>query len=154
MEEEFYKKLKEKVRKIVGDKGGHDFSHIERVYNFSIAISEGLNLDLDVIKTSALLHDISKEKEMNGNTKDHAEQGAVEAKKILEEMGFPEDKIESVCKCIEFHNKPDDNSSVDEIRVLNEADGLEAIGAIGIARAYTFFGPILIFMILLKNLKV
>jgi len=41
-----------------------------------------------VIKTSALLHDISKEKEMNGNTKDHAEQGAVEAKKNLRRNGI------------------------------------------------------------------
>jgi len=119
MEEEFYKKLKEKVRKIVEDKGGHDFSHIERVYNFAIEISEGLDLDLDVIKVSALLHDIAKEKEMNGDVKDHAEQGAIEAKKILEKMEFPEDKIESVCKCIKFHNKPDNNSPIiDEVRVF------------------------------------
>jgi len=141
MEEEFYKKLKEKVRKIVEDKGGHDFSHIERVYNFAIEISEGLDLDLDVIKVSALLHDIAKEKEMNGNVKDHAEQGAIEAKKILEEMEFPEDKMEYVYKCIKFHNKPDNNSPIDEVRVLNEADGLEGIGAVGIIRGFLFLGP-------------
>jgi len=153
MEEEFYKKLKEKVRKIVRDKGCHDFSHIERVYNFAIAISEGLNLDLDVIKTSALLHDISKEKEINESIKDHAEHGSIEAKKILEEMEFPEDKIESVCKCIKLHSKPNNNSGINELRVLKEADGLDGIGAIGIARAYSFFGQKFVFYDFAKKSK-
>ena len=136
----FFEKLREKVKTIMGEKGSHDFSHTERVYNYSILISKGLNVDLDIVKTSALLHDIARDKEERGKIKDHAEQGAIEARKILNEFNFPKEKIEIVCKCILLHNKKEDIPEIKEVRVLKEADGLETIGAIGLARDFSFNG--------------
>jgi len=145
MDDKFFEELKERVKNIMREKGDHDINHILRVYNFGIAISEGLDVDLDVIKASALLHDIAREKEINGEIKDHAEQGAIESREILEEMNFPKDKIEIVCRCISLHNKPEYDLKIDELRVLKEADGLEGIGAIGIDRAFLFYGNDIVF---------
>jgi uncharacterized protein len=140
MENKFYEELKKHVKTTLGEKGSHDFNHTERVYNHAIAISKGLNVDLDVVKASALLHDIVKHKEKKGEVKDHATQGAIEARKILENMNFPKEKIDIVCKCILLHNKKPDFSETKEIRILQEADGLEAVGAIGIARDFSYIG--------------
>jgi uncharacterized protein len=140
MEEKFYDKLKERVKNTLGEKGSHDFGHVERVYNYSVLISKGLDVDLEIVKASALLHDISKYKEVSGKIQDHAAHGAIEARKILEKLNFPKEKIEIVCKCILLHNKKQDLSETKEVRVLQEADGLETIGAIGIARAFSYTG--------------
>ena len=136
----FFEKLREKVKAIIGEKGSHDFNHTERVYNYALLISKELDVDLDIVKTSALLHDIARDKEDKGEIKDHAEQGAIEARKILEELNFPKEKIEIVCKCILLHNKKEDIPEIKEVRVLKEADGLETISAIGIARDFSFNG--------------
>jgi uncharacterized protein len=140
MEDKFFDKLKEQVKATLGNKGSHDFTHTERVYNYSILISKGLNVNLDVVKASALLHDIARPAEDKGKVKDHAAQGAIDARKFLEKTSFPKEKIEIVCKCILLHNKKEDLQSIKEVRVLKEADGLETMGAIGIARAFSFLG--------------
>jgi uncharacterized protein len=140
MSDKFFEELKEKVRVTIGEKGSHDFNHTMRVYNNAILISKGLDVDLDIVKTSALLHDISKHKEKREGIKDHAAQGAIEARKILEKTDFPKEKIEIACKCILLHNKKEDLPAIKEIRILQEADGLDAIGIMGIAREFSFVG--------------
>jgi len=140
MEKIFYKELREKVKSIVGEKGNHDINHVARVHNFAVKISEGLDVDLDVVRVSALLHDICKNRQGEGIIEDHSEQGAVEAREILEKTDFPKEKIELVCKCIRMHNKPEKNLVLGECRILNEADGLDAVGAIGIGRFFTELG--------------
>lgn len=136
----FFEKIKSHVKTALGEKGSHDFTHTERVYNYSILISKGLNVDLDIVKASALLHDIARPTEDKGKIKDHALQGAIEAKKILKEANFPKEKIETVYKCILMHNKKEDLPNIQEVRVLKEADGLETMGAIGIARNFSYNG--------------
>lgn len=140
MPNKFFEELREKMKTILGEIGSHDFSHTERVYKYSLLISKDLDVDLDIVKASALLHDTAKHKELKKEVKDHAEQGAIETRKILEKTDFPKEKIESVCKCILLHNKKEDLDSVKEVRVLKEADGLETIGAIGIARTFSYIG--------------
>jgi len=138
--DKLFEELKKKVNIILGEKGSHDFSHTERVYKYSILISKGLDVDLDIVKVSALLHDIARPIEENGKTKDHALLGAIEARKILEKIGFPKEKIEIVYKCILLHNKKEDSPHIKEARILKEADGLETMGAIGIARTFSYLG--------------
>jgi uncharacterized protein len=140
MDNKFFEALIKKVKSSQGEKGSHAFDHVERVYNYSIIISKGLDVDLDVVKTSALLHDISKHKEESGKIQDHAAHGAIQARKILEKTTFPKEKIEAVCKCIVMHNKKEDISDTKETRVLKEADALELTGAIGIARTFSYNG--------------
>lgn len=137
--ESFFEKLKEKVKKEVGEKGSHDIGHIERVYKLSILISKDLNVDMDVIRAAALFHDIAKHKEKK-KKKDHAMMGAKEALKILKRTEFPKEKLKIVEKCILLHNKSEDIPELKEVRVLKEADGLESMGAIGIARHFAYNG--------------
>jgi uncharacterized protein len=135
-----FEELKKKVKTILGEKGSHNFNHTERVYNNAVLISKKLNVDMDIVKASALLHDIAKNKERDGKVKEHAKQGSIDARHILEKTNFPKEKIDIVCKCILLHNKKPDFSETKEIRILQEADGLDAIGAVGITRAFSYLG--------------
>jgi uncharacterized protein len=116
----------------------HSKSHAERVYNLAIRIAKEENADLDVIKAAALLHDIARAMEDEGKIEDHATEGAKMARKVLEEVNFPREKIDKVIHCVKVHRfrkgvKPENL----EAKVLQDADRLDIIGAIGIARVFT-----------------
>ena len=116
----------------------HDKSHVERVYNLAIRIAKEENADLDVVTAATLLHDIARAMEDEGKIADHATEGAKMARKILEEVGFPKKKIAKVTHCIEVHRfrKGMEAESL-EAKILQDADRLDIIGAIGMARVFT-----------------
>ncbi len=115
----------------------HDRSHVERVYNTAIRIGEAEGADLDVVKASALLHDVARSMEDEGKIRDHASEGAKIAEKILEEVGFPSEKILKVARCIESHRfKKGIQAESLEAQILQDADRLDVIGAVGIARVF------------------
>lgn len=116
----------------------HDKSHVERVYNLAVHIAKEENADLDVVKAAALLHDVARTMEDEGQILDHASKGAEIAKKILIEVGFPKEKTVQVLHCIEVHRfrkgmKPESL----EAKILQDADRLDILGAVGIARVLT-----------------
>jgi len=76
----------------------HNMDHVDRVYNLCLKISEGENVDLDVIKASALLHDIARVKEDMDSTgkTDYAVLGSNMAEQILKKLNFSEDKIKHI----------------------------------------------------------
>ena len=116
----------------------HDRFHIERVCNLAVRIAKEENADLNVIKAAALLHDIARAKEDEGKIADHATEGAKMARKILEEVNFPKEKIAKVIHCIEAHRfKKRMEAKSLEAKILQDADRLDIIGAIGIARVFT-----------------
>ena len=116
----------------------HDKSHVERVYNLAVRIAKEENADLDVVKAAVLLHDIARAMEDEGKIADHALEGAKMAKKILEEVGFPNEKAAKVINCIGAHRfKKGMKAESSEAKILQDADRLDIIGAIGIARALT-----------------
>lgn len=120
--------------------GGHDWFHIERVYKNSCLIAESEDCDLLVVKLSALLHDIADSKFHKGDET----VGPAVAKGFLEKEQVSEEVIEHIIKIIEnisfkggneqksFHSK--------ELAVVQDADRLDAIGAIGIARTFNYGG--------------
>jgi len=115
----------------------HDKSHVERVYNLAVRIAEEENADLDVVKAAVLLHDVARAMEDEGKIEDHALESAKMARKILVKVNFPKEKTVQVIHCIEAHRfrkgvKPESL----EARVLQDADRLDIIGAIGIARVF------------------
>jgi len=116
----------------------HDKSHVERVYNLAVRISKEENADLDVVKAAVLLHDVARAMEDEGKIEDHAIESAKMARKILEEVSFPKEKIAEVVHCIEAHRfrKGLKVESL-EAKILQDADRLDIIGAIGIARVFT-----------------
>jgi len=116
----------------------HDRFHVERVYNLAVRIAKEENADLDVVKAAVLLHDVARAMEDEGKIKDHATESAKMARNILEEVGFPKEKLDKVIYCIEVHRfKKDMKTESLEAKILQDADRLDIIGAIGLARVFT-----------------
>ena len=115
----------------------HDKYHIERVYNLAIRLAQEEGADSNIVKAAVLLHDIARAMEDEGAIDDHANEGAKMARKILEETDFPKDRIADVIHCIEVHRfrKGLVPKSL-EAKILQDADRLDIIGAIGIARVF------------------
>ena len=116
----------------------HDKYHIQRVYNLATRLAKEEKADLDAVKAAALLHDIARAQEDEGTIDDHAAEGARMARKILEEVNFPKRKIANVIHCIETHRfRKGLTPKTLEAKILQDADRLDIIGAIGIARVFT-----------------
>jgi len=121
--------------------GSHAFDHSERVCNLSLKIAEGEDVDLDVLRAAALLHDIARRKQGKGEVVCHAEDGSEMAKTILMETKFPKDKIEKVCHAITVHRYSKGlKAESKEAEILQDADRLDALGAITIARIFDYGG--------------
>jgi uncharacterized protein len=121
----------------------HNMDHVDRVYNLCLKLSEGENVDLDVIKASALLHDIARVKEDMDSTgkTDHAVLGSNMAEQILKKLNFPNDKIQHVKDCILTHRYRTGNiPKTLEAEILFDADKLDTIGTIGLARCFVWVG--------------
>jgi uncharacterized protein len=117
----------------------HDKSHVERVYSLALRIAEGerKNVDLDVLKAAVLLHDVARAMEDEGKIKDHAVESAKIARNILQEVGFPKEKIDRVVYCIRLHRfRTNKKPESVEAQILQDADRLDMLGAIGIARVF------------------
>jgi uncharacterized protein len=135
MEEEFYERLKEKILPYFKSDDGHGFDHTERVYRNALKISDEEDIDIDIIKASALLHDIARCKETEENGICHAEEGSRIAKEILEEMNFPQEKIQKVLHCIRVHRFSKGlKAETREAEILQDADRLDALGAMILIR--------------------
>ena len=143
---EKFQKIKEIVEQELNqDKdSAYDIDHIMRVYNLAMTIAKTeANVDMDVLQAAVLLHDIGGAKEASDPSGqiDHAIIGAEMAKPILEKFGFSDDKIKHIQECILTHryrtnNKPE----TIEAKIVHDADKLETVGAIGIARSFSWVG--------------
>jgi uncharacterized protein len=120
--------------------GGHDWLHIERVYKNTLAIAKNEKCDLLVCQLGALLHDIADSKFHNG---DEAI-GPQTARIFLESEQVSKEIIEHVIRIIENISFKGGNFQKQynfiELQVVQDADRLDAIGAIGIARAFNYGG--------------
>ncbi len=122
----------------------HDFQHVLRVYKNAEMISkqEKGSVDLDVVLAAALLHDLVVYPKGSIKTINSADDSAEIAKKILlEYKNYPREKIEKVADAIRTHSysKKLVPRSL-EGKILQDADRLDAIGAIGIARTFSVGG--------------
>jgi uncharacterized protein len=122
----------------------HDLDHVKRVYRLCFKLAVDLpDIDWDVLQAAALLHDIVRVKEDQDptGTIDHAILGAKLAAAILRDNGFPETKIAAVVHCISNHRYRSDRVPESwEAKVLFDADKLDVLGAIGLARSYILAG--------------
>ena len=123
-----------------GAEGGHDWFHIERVYNNALLIAKGEQCDELVVQLGALLHDIADSKFHGGDET----VGPATARKFLEGQNVPEEVILHVVNIIENISFKGGNFekkfSSPEIAIVQDADRLDAIGAVGIARAFNYGG--------------
>jgi uncharacterized protein len=133
--------VREFARSFFEREGTHGFSHVERVFNLCMHIGKEEGADLEVLALAALLHDIARPLEDSGKVEDHALEGARIARRYLRSLGYPEDKVEAVAHAIEAHRfsrGPEPKTL--EAKILSDADKLDAIGAIGIARVFMYSG--------------
>ena len=113
----------------------HDFSHFLRVENTAKRLAEKEKADLEIVEAECLLFDIARLMEDKGVVEDHAEEGAKIAKQILEKVSFPHEKVEAVCYAIKTHRRSKGiTPKTIEAKILQDADYLDAMGAIDIAR--------------------
>lgn len=135
------------VKRIMENKlssSSHDFEHTMRVYGLAQRIAATIEgVDLEVLGLATLLHDIARVLEDTDKTGsvDHAILGAEMASEILKTLDFPEEVINKVIHCIQTHrfrgNKLPESI---EAKILSDADKLDAIGAIGVGRAFMIAG--------------
>jgi len=121
--------------------GGHDWFHIERVYKNSLLIAKNEPVDVFVVALGALLHDIADSKFHNGDESI----GPKIAREFLFKLNVDSKIIEHVLliiKNISFNKSLEDTLgfSSRELDVVQDADRLDAIGAIGIARCFNYGG--------------
>lgn len=127
------------------DRSCHDWDHTLRVKATALALGTQEGADLEVVATAAILHDIARPQEMADQGKsDHAVIGAVQAHEILTREGIGDDAFrDHVAACIRTHRfrtRTGEPPATIEAKVLFDADKLDSLGAIGLARAFHFAG--------------
>jgi uncharacterized protein len=125
---------------LAGDGSGHDWWHVERVRQLALRIGRDEGADLLVVELAALLHDVADWKFHGGD--EHA--GARAAREWLASNGVAEPTIAHVCRIVADLSYKGAGVQTPmhslEGRVVQDADRLDAIGAIGIARAFAYGG--------------
>jgi len=113
----------------------HDFDHVLRVVHLADRIAQAEGADRDIVQAAALLHDIGLDEGRVG----HETSAAIRAKEILNAQDYDETFCNAVAHAIESHRfRAGPTPQTLEAQVLFDADKLDAIGAIGVARAFAF----------------
>ena len=125
-------------------RGSHDWEHTLRVHRLCRLIGPLEGADMLVIETAAYLHDIgrSHQDQTNGAVC-HAAKGAQLTEQLIRDFPLPMTTKENIIHCVRTHRFRDDcPPNTLEAKVLFDADKLDAIGAVGVARAYLFAGEL------------
>ena len=128
--------LKKLVQKTMEAHTTDDWEHVERVYKLSTMIAEKEGADVELCQVGAILHDLGR---VIGEP--HNLTGRGRAKVLLRGMSYPSAKIDCVLRIVEHHGLSggDKLESIEE-KIVWDADKLDSIGAIGIARAFHMRG--------------
>jgi uncharacterized protein len=125
------------------DSTGHDMDHAWRVFDLGVRIAEAEGADVEAVGAAALTHDVHR---AVGESMDvHPEESLDEVRAVLSAAGYPEEKVADVLHCVKVHDEYEfrgiehEAESV-EAEVLRDADNLDAMGAVGIARTFAFSG--------------
>ncbi len=135
------KKLEKEVKVKVENDSAHDFEHIKRVYNNAkkLAIKEKANTKL--VLSAVLLHDIVSYQKSDSRSKTSSVKSSQDAKKILKNYPFTNDEIKIITDAIKDHSFSRKKTPKTLVgKILQDADRLDAIGAVGIARVFAVGG--------------
>ncbi len=132
------------MKRLMSAGDSHDWEHTLRVLRLCLRIGKKEGADLEVLKIACYMHDIARPHQDRSRGKVcHAERGAEIAKDILKNYPISEDKKANIIHCIKTHRFRGKHKPVTlEAKVLFDADKLDAIGAVGVARAFLFAGEI------------
>ena len=125
-------------------RGSHDWEHTCRVYNLCLKIGQVEGADMEVLKIAASLHDVGRpdQDESKGHIC-HAEKGEEIASAWLDKYQISGEQRANILHCIRSHRfRGTSRPETLEAKILFDADKLDAIGAIGIGRAFHFAGEI------------
>lgn len=127
------------------ESSGHDIYHLDRVRNLALHIQKKEGGDRLVIGVAAFLHDIHRLMGKDTGAFVHPKDSLPTIRNILAGLDFPHEALERVLHCIEYHEEygfSKEGKTVADIEtlILQDADNLDAIGAIGIGRTFTFGG--------------
>ncbi len=122
---------------------GHDFDHVMRVLALAERLARAEGADVEIVRAAALLHDIARADEDAANSGDHAQMAAERARTLLLERGVAPERAEQVAHAIAAHRfRGSTTPQTLEAKILFDADKLDSIGAIGVARAYAISGTL------------
>ncbi len=124
--------------------GSHGWDHTLRVYSLCKRIGKAERVNMEVLLAAAYLHDIGRSYQDNSNGSIcHAEKGAGIAEPMLKALYLADSNRENIVHCIKSHRFRSNNKpKTPEARVLFDADKIDSIGAVGVARAYLFAGEV------------
>lgn len=141
---EYINKLRPYVEKYFKDDyTGHDISHLERTLNNALYICEKEGGDPLIVGISSFLHDVHRIMQNKEGKYVSPKDSLYLVKDILSNIELTEEQIEKICYCIEYHEEYNWNgNNINDINALivQDADNLDAIGAIGIGRAFNYGG--------------
>ena len=137
MEEAVFERAKDFARGIFeGDSSGHDVYHTIRVHDLARTICMKEGGEMDIVRLAALLHDVDDRKLFGEN-------GFANARRFMDSENIPIDDQLFICDIISqvsFKGKDSVTPSTLEGKIVQDADRMDAIGAIGIARAFAYGG--------------
>ncbi len=120
----------------------HGFDHVLRVYRTAERLALAENADVDIVRAAALLHDAEGSATVGGDhgRLNHHQASAEFARQVLQAEGWSEERIAAVQHCIRAHRFRDNSEApqTPEAKILFDADKLDVIGAIGVARTIAF----------------
>ncbi|ODT21460.1 MAG: phosphohydrolase [Kaistia sp. SCN 65-12] len=124
-----------------GDDGSHDVAHLQRVWNNAAAIQAGEGGDGEILAAAVLLHDCVTVEKNDPLRPQASRLAARKASGVLEGLGWPSERIAAVAHAIETHSfSAGIPPETLEARILQDADRLDAIGMIGVARCFYVAG--------------
>ncbi|MBD3355374.1 HD domain-containing protein [Candidatus Woesearchaeota archaeon] len=136
------KELKKDIKEYFTHRS-HGFDHVMRVYRVAVKIAEKEKADLKLVKAAALLHDIARTGELNGKDVCHAEKGAEMCIPILKKHNFKDDEIKIISDAIKTHRYKNQLKPVSKTgKILQDADRLDVLGTMGIARIFSRSGEL------------
>lgn len=124
--------------------GSHDWDHTLRVFRLCEIMGPAEHADMDVLGAAAYLHDIGRAlQDASNGAICHAEKGAQIAAPLVEALPYEKNQKQNILHCIRSHRfRNNCKPATTEARVLFDADKLDAIGAVGVARAFLFAGEV------------
>lgn len=119
----------------------HDESHIYRVLNHALNLAKNYDVNMDILVAACLLHDIGRPAQFADPSLCHARVGSEMAYQFVKELGWPKEDCENVKHCVLAHRFTDGaQPEIIEAKILFDADKLDVIGALGIARTLQYEG--------------
>lgn len=143
-ERQLFRDVAAQVRPLVADdSSGHGMDHLWRVFRLGMRLAHVEGADPEVVGIAALVHDVHRS--MGDGTGVHPTESLDEVRARLDRAGVSGDRVDAVCHAVAVHDEYDYREETRpaetlEAEVLQDADNLDAIGAVGVARNFAFTG--------------